>query len=134
MIKFTATGYGRYGFETLPDGQYNLYLFKLWTDDSRQDPPCVYKIGITSALNPYDRIRYNSIADRVAISHVFPNCALLATKLFMNKAEAAQCEADLLMSVSKKDFVIETRISGITEMRRWNQEEVDHILSVINKP
>lgn len=133
MIQFTNTGYGRYGFAVLPNNQYNLYLFKLWTDDVRQDPQCVYKIGITSAADPYNRLRYNAIADRVTISQVFPNAVLLAQRTFKTRAEAEAFESYLFTLVPKKDFLIETRISGITEMRRWDQEDVDKLLQEINK-
>lgn len=131
MIHFTQSGYGRYGFETLDDNQYNLYLFQLWTYDPRQEPQSVYKVGITSAKDPYDRLRYNAIADKITISQVFPYACLLACRTFPDKATANAAERKILGSVKPKDFLIESKISGITEMRRWDQEEVDKIILML---
>lgn len=131
MIHFTGTGYGKYGFEAFEDGRYNLYLFRLWTDDKRQDPQQVYKIGITTAKDPYNRLRYNSIADKITISQVFPYASLLACRTFMDRADASRAEHKILKNIKPKDFLIESKISGITEMRRWDQNEVDWIIRTI---
>lgn len=127
MIKFTGNGYGAYGFATLPDSDTNVYLFKLWTNVNRS-PKQVYKIGITSAVDPYDRLRYNSIVDRVKICHLWENAELLACTKFKSRGAAKSFEYNLFKLVKPQDFIIESNISGKSEIRRWDQDEINQLL------
>jgi hypothetical protein len=116
--------YGYYG-----DGWY-LYLAML----IRADGSKVYKIGITNARDPMLRLTYQGSDEPYPILKYFPDIHLLKYMWFPTKYQAERAERFIMWSVKQKyktprfhNWEEEDPISGITEMRLWNDDEVKFV-------
>jgi len=113
--------YGYYG-----KGWY-LYLAKL----VRPDGTWVYKIGVTNARDPMLRLTYQGSDEPYPIVNYFPEIYLLKYIWFPTEHQAKRAERFVMWSVKQKynsprfhNWREKDPISGITEMRLGNNEEV----------
>lgn len=113
--------YGYYG-----KGWY-LYLAKLVRADGSQ----VYKIGITNARDPMLRLTYTGPDEPYPIINYFPEIFLLKYIWFPTKELAEKAERFIMWKVKQvtnsprfHNWEEKDPISGITEMRIWNNKEV----------
>lgn len=107
--------------------RYKVYIVKLKRKHGR--PRCVYKVGITSSMDAMDRINYRGWDEPYPITDFFTDNKVMKTIWCETYEEAYQVEQYLmeLIAGSKKSFHNwweESMISGLTEMRLWNYEEV----------
>ena len=107
--------------------RYKVYLVKLKRRHGR--PRCVYKIGITSSADAMDRINYRGWDEPCPITDFFTDNKVMKTIWCETYEEAWQVEQYLmeLIAGSREGFHNwweESMISGLTEMRLWNYEEV----------
>ena len=107
--------------------RYKVYLVKLKRRHER--PRCVYKIGITSFADAMDRINYRGWDEQYPITDFFTDNKVMKTIWCETYEEAWQVEQYLmeLIAGSREGFHNwweESMISGLTEMRLWNYEEV----------
>ena len=107
--------------------RYKVYLVKLKRRYGR--PRCVYKVGITSSVDAMDRINYRGWDEPYPITDFFTDNKVMKTIWCETYEEAYQVEQYLmeLIAGSRKSFHNwweESMISGLTEMRLWNYEEV----------
>lgn len=107
--------------------RYKVYLVKLKRMHGR--PKCVYKIGITSSADAMNRINYRGWDEPYPITDFFTDNKVMKTIWCETYEEAWQVEQYLmeLIAGSREGFHNwweESMISGLTEMRLWNYEEV----------
>lgn len=119
--------YGYYG-----KGWY-LYLAKLIRPDGSQ----VYKVGITNARDPMLRLMYTGPDEPHPIIDYFPEIFLLKYMWFPTKYQAERAERFIMWSVKQKyntprfhNWEEKDPISGITEMRLWDEGEVKYCISL----
>lgn len=107
--------------------QYKVYLAKLKRPKGK--PKCVYKVGITGSSDAMDRINYRGWDEKNPITDFFTDNKIMKTIWCDTYEEAYQVELYLmeLVAGSKDTFHNwweQSMISGLTEMRLWNYEEV----------
>lgn len=107
--------------------RYKVYLVKL--KRPRGWPRCAYKVGITSSWDAMDRINYRGWDEPNPITDYFTDNKVMKTIWCETYAEAFQVEQYLmeLIAGSREEFHNwrePSMISGLTEMRLWNYEEV----------
>ena len=115
--------------------RYKVYLVKLKRRHGR--PRCVYKIGITSFADAMDRINYRGWDEQYPITDFFTDNKVMKTIWCETYEEAWQVEQYLmeLIAGSREGFHNwweESMISGLTEMRLWNYEEVMKCIKFMN--
>lgn len=115
--------------------RYKVYLVKLKRKNGR--PRCVYKIGITSSADAMNRINYRGWDEPYPITDFFTDNKVMKTIWCETYEEAYQVEQYLMEHIagSRKGFHNwweESMISGLTEMRLWNYEEVMKCIKFMN--
>jgi hypothetical protein len=119
---------------------YKIYLAKLKRDQRVSDgrPNCVYKVGITSSMDAMDRLTYAGSDEPNPIGAVFPDIKIMSTIWADSKESAERIEA-LIMNTIKgngdrfHNWYEPRQISGITEMRRWDYDEVQEIFGLFDQ-
>jgi hypothetical protein len=102
------------------------------------EPSHVLKVGITNAVDPMYRLTYRGADELHPITNYFTEINILKiVKLGKSKFDAERWERRIMGMVKRKfnsprfhNWVEDDRISGITEMRIWLDEEAEYILSV----
>jgi hypothetical protein len=107
--------------------RYKVYIAKLkrrwgW-------PRCVYKIGITKSRDAMDRINYRGSDEPNPITDFFTDNKIMMTIWCDTYEEAYQVEQYLMEHIAGSAKLFHnwkepSMISGLTEMRIWNYEEV----------
>lgn len=116
--------------------RYKVYLAKLkrvcgW-------PRCVYKIGITKSEDAMDRINYRGEDEPYPITNYFHDNKIMAsTKRIYTEEEAKALEKRIMNTIKGNEkyfhnWYEDDQISGITEMRKWNYEEVQKVFELLN--
>jgi len=115
--------YGYYG-----EGWY-LYLAMLLRSDNT--PKRVYKIGITNARDPMLRLTYQGPDEPYPIINYFPEIFLLKYIWLPTKKLAEKAERFIMWKIKQTtnsnrfhNWREKDPISGITEMRVWNDDEI----------
>lgn len=116
--------------------KYKVYLAKLKREDAY--PKCVYKIGITSSTDAMKRLTYAEADEPHPISHYFPDIKVMKTVWCKDRTEAETLEKYIMDSVKGSDryfhdWYEKYHISGITEMRKWNYEEVQKVFGILEE-
>jgi hypothetical protein len=117
--------------------KYKVYLAKLKRLEG--NPKCVYKIGITSSSDAMDRLTYRGLDEAYPITNYFPDVKIMASTKRKYSREEAECiEASIMHQLKGMDknfhnWYEEDQISGITEMRKWNYEEVQKAFRLIKE-
>lgn len=116
--------------------KYKVYLAKLKREDAY--PKCVYKIGITHSVDAMDRLMYAESDEPYPISKYFPDIKIMKTVWCKNRTAAEKLEKYIMDSIKGSDryfhdWYEKDQISGITEMRKWNYDEVQKVFSLMEK-
>ena len=119
-------------FVTFKDGQYKVYLASLQNNEFN-----LLKVGITQFIDAEDRFTYNYKAftegrEPEAYINLFPKIILCASVTVESKTKAEELEAKILNGWGAKDFWIESKLSGITELRKYTPQRYAIAKSVIN--
>ena len=119
-------------FVTFKDGKYKVYLASLKNNELN-----LLKVGITQFIDAEDRFVYNYKAftegkEPEAYINLFPQITLCASVTVENKTKALELEAKILSGWGKKDFWIESKLSGITELRKYTPQRYAIAKSIIN--
>jgi hypothetical protein len=115
--------------------RYKVYLSKLKRPWGR--PRCVYKVGITKSWDAMNRINYRGKDEPNPITDFFTDNKIMKTIWCDSYEEAYQVEQYImeLIAGTRDDFHNwweESMISGLTEMRLWNYEEVQKIIKFMD--
>ena len=118
---------------------YKVYLAKLKRESSK--PSCVYKIGITSSVDAMDRLDYNgpNDSDSILINEEFNDIKVMnSTQRIYSRDEAEKIEKQIMDTIRLRkgekyfhNWWESKKLSGITEMRLWNYDEVQVAYSLI---
>jgi len=101
-------------------------------------PKRVLKIGITNAKDPLYRLEYRGDDEPYPITNYFQDITIIKTKEYKTKEEAERNERRIMGMVKRKfkspyfhDWLEKDRISGITEMRTWRDEEAEYVKVIL---
>ena len=119
-------------FTRFKDGKCKVYLASLQNNDLN-----LLKVGITQFIDAEDRFAYNYKAftegkEPEAYINIFPKITLCASVVVESKAKAEELEAKILKGWGNKDFWIESKLSGVTELRTYNPQRYAIAKSIIN--
>lgn len=106
-----------------------LYLAELFRKIG--DPKRAYKIGITNARDPMLRLTYSGADEPCPILNYFPDIRLIRFISFPTKHQAERAERFIMWKIKQisgtprfHNWEEPDSISGITEMRIWNFQEI----------
>jgi hypothetical protein len=118
---------------------WKVYLAKLKRQDTK--PSCVYKIGITSSSDALARLDYRgpNDSDSILINEEFNDIKVMnSTQRIYTRDEAEKIEKQIMDTIRLKkgekyfhNWWESKKLSGITEMRLWNYDEVQVAYSLI---
>tara|TARA_R110001632_G_scaffold186872_1_gene307261 strand:+ start:1963 stop:2364 length:402 start_codon:yes stop_codon:yes gene_type:complete len=118
---------------------WKVYLAKLKRQDTK--PACVYKIGITSSSDALARLDYRgpNDSDSILINEEFNDIKVMnSTQRIYTRDEAEKIEKQIMDTIRLKkgekyfhNWWESKKLSGITEMRLWNYDEVQVAYSLI---
>ena len=116
----------------MSNGYYGKGWFVYLAELIRQDGSRVYKIGITNARDPMLRLTYQGADEPFPILKYFPDIHLLKHIWFPTESQAERAERFIMWKIKQltnsprfHNWREEDTISGITEMRVWNDKEVE---------
>lgn len=115
---------------------YKVYLAKLKREVGF--PKCVYKIGITGSSDAMDRLMYRGSDEPFPISKYFNDIKIMHSVWCETKDEALALEKYIMDNIKGNEtrfhnWYEKDQISGITEMRKWNYDEVQKCFELMNK-
>jgi hypothetical protein len=114
---------------------YKVYLAKLKRTNAK--PSCVYKVGITSFSDAEKRLKYNGADEPFPIIKYFPDIKVMKTIWVKSKEHAEKVESDIMQAIGNgktfHDWYEPDQISGITEMRKWNYDEIQSIFQMMDR-
>lgn len=119
--------------------KYKVYLAKLKRPDPTPGlPRTVYKVGITSSSDAMRRLTYNGPDEPNPIVSVFPDIKVMNSVWCDSEEEALELEQFIMDNIkSGEDYFhnwYEPRqISGITEMRTWDYDEVQEVFRMMTE-
>lgn len=119
--------------------RYKVYLAKLKRSELWNSlPNCVYKVGITSSSDAERRLRYQGQDEPNPIVSVFPDIKVMNSVWVDNEDKALELESHIMNTIRGKDkwfhnWYEPRQISGITEMRVWNYDEVQQIFAIMEE-
>ena len=118
---------------------WKVYLAKLKRQDTK--PSCVYKIGITSSSDALARLDYRgpNDSDSILINEEFNDIKVMnSTQRIYSRDEAEKIEKQIMDTIRLRkgekyfhNWWESKKLSGITEMRLWNYDEVQVAYSLI---
>ena len=118
---------------------WKVYLAKLKRQDTK--PSCVYKIGITSSSDALARLDYRgpNDSDSILINEEFNDIKVMnSTQRIYTRDEAEKIEKQIMDTIRLKkgddyfhNWWESKKLSGITEMRLWDYDEVQVAYSLI---
>ena len=119
--------------------RYKVYLAKLKRSELWNSlPNCVYKVGITSSSDAERRLRYQGQDEPNPIVSVFPDIKVMNSVWVDNEDKALELESHIMNTIRGKDkwfhnWYEPRQISGITEMRVWNYDEIQQIFAIMEE-
>lgn len=118
---------------------WKVYLAKLKRQDTK--PSCVYKIGITSSSDALARLDYRgpNDSDSILINEEFNDIKVMnSTQRIYTREEAEKIEKQIMDTIRRRkneeyfhNWWEDKKLSGITEMRVWDYDEVQVAYSLI---
>lgn len=118
---------------------WKVYLAKLKRQDTK--PSCVYKIGITSSSDALARLDYRgpNDSDSILINEEFNDIKVMnSTRREYTREEAEKIEKQIMDTIRRRkneeyfhNWWEDKKLSGITEMRVWDYDEVQVAYSLI---
>lgn len=116
---------------------YKVYLARLRREDVY--PKCVYKVGITGSSDAMTRLTYAKADEPNPIIKTFPDIKVMNSIVVDTKEKAEKIEASIMEAIrySKGDkwfhnWFEKAKVSGITEMRKWDYDEVQSVFKMMN--
>lgn len=114
--------------------KYKVYLAKLKREDRK--PSCVYKVGITSSFDAMRRLTYAGPDEDYPISKYFPDIKIMKTIWCESIDEAEAVEKRIMKEIQGDErwfhnWYEPDQISGITEMRKWDYDEVQKVFALM---
>jgi len=119
--------------------RYKVYLAKLKRSERVNSlPNCVYKVGITSSSDAERRLKYQGQDEPNPIVSVFPDIKVMNSVWVDNEDKALELESHIMNTIRGKDkwfhnWYEPRQISGITEMRVWNYDEIQQIFAIMEE-
>ena len=118
---------------------YSVYLAELSRPQPSNPklPSRVYKIGLCYGSDPMGRLQYNEIDEPYPIINTFPNIKLLNHVQLDNEIQASKVESIIIKKIQNDDDYFKNwigepdKVSGITEMRKWDDGEVKYAHELI---
>ena len=115
---------------------YKVYLAKL--KRTTAIPRVVYKVGITRSRDAMERLMYRGSDEPYPISNYFTDIKIMHSVYCQTEQEALALEKYIMDTIKGKDSRFHNwyepdQISGITEMRVWNYEEVQKVFKLMNE-
>lgn len=111
-----------------------VYLAKLKRTDVL--PRCVYKVGITNSGDAMQRLTYCGDDEPFPISSYFSDIKVMKSIITSDMSEAAHIESSIMSDIAGEsafhNWYEPDHISGITEMRKWNYDEVQKIFKIMD--
>ena len=114
---------------------FKVYLAKLKRTNAI--PKVVYKVGITKSKDAMDRLMYRGSDEPYPISKYFTDIKVMHSVWTENEDEALALEEEIMEAVKGDDQYFHNwyeprQLSGITEMRKWNYDEIQQIFGMMN--
>lgn len=147
-IKAIEDKYGHISSDTekkhkkLNDGKWKVYQVKLCRDKPKSEtglPNCIHKVGITQYVDAESRLRYVGDDEPHPIVDTFSNIKVMRSIIVGSKEEAEIVEKTLMKYVKQTsgdehfhNWYEPFHISGITEMRVWDYDEVQLVRKVMD--
>jgi hypothetical protein len=109
------------------NNMYKVYIAKL--KRLIGSPRCIFKVGITTSSDAMDRINYRGLDEPYPITNYFhDNKIMKGSQQIYTEDQAKFIERYIMDGVrgGEKYFhnwFEDDKISGITEMRKWNYQE-----------
>ena len=106
---------------------YKVYIAKLKRENAY--PRTVLKVGVTTFTDAMDRINYRGDDECFPITNYFTDNKIMASsKQIYTEEEAKNIEAYIMNQIKGTAMYFhnwreDDKISGITEMRKWNYDE-----------
>lgn len=115
--------------------KFKVYLAKLKRTSGY--PKTVYKVGITRSYDAMDRLTYQGADEPNPIVSEFPDIKIMHSVWAESKDEAIALEEEIMEAVKGTDQYFHNwyeprQLSGITEMRKWNYDEIQQIFGMMN--
>ena len=118
---------------------YSVYLAELSRPQPSNPelPSRVYKIGLCYGSDPMGRLQYNEIDEPYPIINTFPNIKLLNHVQLDDEIQASKVESIIIKKIQKESRYFKNwtdepdKVSGITEMRKWDDGEVEKVHELI---
>lgn len=118
---------------------HKIYLAKLKRTLPPNDrrPTCVYKIGITADTDAMKRLTYNRSDEPHPIIRYFPDIKVMKAIYVDTEEDALRAENKLMETIRGDErwfhnWYEPDQISGITEMRRWDYDEIQRIFGLMD--
>lgn len=127
-----------------PNGEkmYKVYLAKL-KRAHRVDglPNTVYKVGITSSADAMQRLTYSGADEPNPITSTFTDIKIMAsTGRVYTREQAEAIEKRIMKEITSSagdtyfhNWYEPRQLSGITEMRVWNYDEIQSIFKIFEE-
>lgn len=121
---------------------YKVYLAKLKRNLREEGlPTTVYKVGITQSNDAERRLRYTGEDEPNPVTSVFQDIKIMTSTLRKYSKEEAEAIEKRIMTEIAIDAGDEyfhnwyepRQISGITEMRKWNYDEIQAIFEIFKE-
>lgn len=119
--------------------RYKVYLAKLKRSQRVKNlPNCVYKVGITSSSDAERRLRYQGDDEPNPITSVFSDIKVMNSVWVDDEDKALALESHIMKTIQGNEkwfhnWFEPRQISGITEMRVWNYDEIQQIFSIMSE-
>lgn len=117
-------------------GKYKVYLAKLKRTDRK--PYTVYKVGITRSHDAMDRLLYAGPDEPHPISKTFTDIKIMKTVWVESEEQALALEQKIIDNIKGSEDYFHNwwepeKLSGITEMRKWDYDEVQRIFKLMDE-
>ena len=118
--------------------KYKVYLAKLKREYFVQGlPKTVYKVGITSSYDAMKRLSYDGPDEPYPIINTFQDIKVMSSVMCDNEEEALALEKHIMDTIKGNEVHFHNwyepeQVSGITEMRRWDYEEVQKVFELMD--
>ncbi len=115
--------------------RYKVYLAKLKRKNVK--PTCVYKVGIMKSADAMARLTYTGYDEPFPIVGAFPDIKVMTSIWCENEEEALALESKIMDNIKGSErwfhnWYEKDQLSGITEMRVWDYDEIQRVFAMIN--
>lgn len=116
--------------------RFKVYLAKLKRTDRK--PYTVYKVGITRSHDAMDRLLYAGPDEPYPISKTFTDIKIMKTVWVESEEQALALEQRIIDNIKGSEDYFHNwwepeKLSGITEMRKWDYDEVQRIFKLMDE-